>query len=116
MPQTSRISSNNTKNFSPPRIWAFSAPHIWTLELYGNRIVHVDKTSRICTVSHCDYPTRTTQRRLTQFFRENDIRNASVYIQKGEMFLRLNGADIKMNPAASFTLSGAEIETLFGKV
>lgn len=107
MPQVSRISSNNTKTIS--------TPHVWALELHGNRIIHVDKASRVCTVNHCGFVTATTRTRMTQFFREKDIRNVSVYTKKGEMFLRLNGADVKMNPAASFTLATAEIETLFGK-
>ncbi len=88
---------------------------LWALELHRNRIVHVDKASRSCKVDHCGFVAPTTRMRLIQFFREKDIRNASVYIQKGEMFLRLNGADVRMNPAASFTLATAEIETLFGK-
>ena len=107
MPQVSRISSNNTK--------IIHTLFTWGMDLHGNRIVHVDRESRTCRIDHYGYPTKTTQRRLTQFFREKDIRNASVYTKKGEMFLRLNGVDVKMNPAASFTLATAEIETLFGK-
>jgi hypothetical protein len=106
--QTSCIPRNNTV--------IISTPHVWAMEYRGNRIVHVDKTSHSCRVDHCGFVATTTRTRLTQFFREKDIRNASVYIKKGEMFLRLNGADVKMNPAASFTLATAEIETLFGKV